>query len=118
MAVSKLERRKKLKRRIRKNIYGTAETPRLTVYRSNRHISAQLIDDEKQETLVSLTSLNKEFADAKGNKSEKAALVGEAFAKKAIEAKIKEAVFDRNGYLYHGRVKSFADGARKGGLKL
>lgn len=118
MALSRIERRQKIKCRIRKNMSGTAEKPRMSVFRSNKQISVQIIDDVQAKTLISATSLNKDIASVKGTKSQKAALVGELAAKLAMEAGIKEVVFDRNGYLYHGKVKSLADGARKGGLKL
>ncbi len=118
MALSKIERRKKIKRRIRKNVFGTAEKPRMSVYRSNKQISVQIIDDVQARTLVSATSIHKDFENFKGTKSEKAEMVGKMIAKNAIEAGINEVIFDRNGYLYHGKVKALADGARKGGLKL
>lgn len=118
MALSKQERRLKIKRRIRKRISGTSSSPRLTVFRSNKQISAQIIDDLTKVTLVSASSLNKEVAEHKGTKLEKSALVGKLVAEKAIQAGISSIVFDRNGYLYHGRVKSLADAAREGGLKF
>ena len=118
MALSKIERRQKIKRRIRRDMNGTAEKPRMSVFRSNMQISVQIIDDVQAKTLISATSKHKDIASVKGTKSEKAAMVGELAAKLAVEAGIKEVVFDRNGYLYHGKVKSLADGARKGGLKL
>ncbi|EKD99740.1 MAG: 50S ribosomal protein L18 [uncultured bacterium] len=99
------------KLRVRGKITGTGETPRLTVFRSLRHVYAQLIDDVSGKTLVEAHS-----AEAKGKKSEVAFKVGKILAEKAKEKKIKKAVFDRNGYRYHGRVKSLADGAREGGL--
>ncbi len=112
--VSKIERRNKIKRRIRGRISGTVERPRLCVFRSNKQIYAQLIDDVAGHTLVSASS--KGITD--GTKSEIAAKVGELVAAKAKEAGIETVVFDRNGFLFHGRVKSLADGARKGGLKF
>jgi len=118
MAISKIERRQKIKRRIRRNIYGTAEKPRMSVFRSNKQISVQIIDDVQAKTIVSASSKHKDIESAKGTKSEKATMVGKLAAKLALEAGIKEVVFDRNGYLYHGKVKSLADGAREGGLKL
>ncbi|MDD2385413.1 MAG: 50S ribosomal protein L18 [Bacteroidales bacterium] len=118
MALSKIERRKKIKRRIRKNVFGTTEKPRMSVYRSNKQISVQIIDDVQARTLVSASSINKDIESVKGTKSEKAAMVGKMIAKNAIEAGINEVIFDRNGYLYHGKVKALADGAREGGLKL
>ncbi|MGV3631415.1 MAG: 50S ribosomal protein L18 [Bacteroidota bacterium] len=117
MAFSKLNRRAKIKRRIRKKITGTAQSPRLTVFRSNKQIYAQLIDDSKGVTLVSASSYNNKAAD-KLAKIEQAAVVGKEIAEKAVKAGITSVVFDRNGYLYHGRVKSLADSAREGGLKF
>ena len=115
MALTKVERRIRIKRRIRKVIFGTAERPRLSVYRSNTQISAQLIDDNAGKTLVSASSLCKEIAEKKGNKTEQAQLLGAMLAEKAKAAGITAVVFDRNGYLYHGRVKALADAARNGG---
>lgn len=112
--ISKKERRNKIKARIRGRISGTPERPRLSVFRSNKQIYAQVIDDLAGKTLVSASSKG----ITEGTKSEIAAKVGEAIAKKAIEAGIETVVFDRNGFLFHGRVKSLADGARKGGLKF
>ncbi len=111
---TKIERRIKIKHRVRKNISGTAERPRMTVFRSNKQIYVQLINDVLGTTLVSASSLGMEACP----KKEQAAKVGEAVAKKAIEAGITAVVFDRNGYLYHGRVKEVADAARNGGLKF
>lgn len=115
------KKREKIKVRIRKKIYGTADKPRLSVYRSLNQIYAQLIDDDKGATLVSASSLSKEIAEqiksAKG-KIEKSKIVGNYIAKLALENKITEVVFDRNGFRYHGRVKALADGAREGGLKF
>ena len=111
---TKIQRRNKIKTRIRGKISGTAARPRMTVFRSNKQIYVQLIDDLAGVTLVSSSSKG----IAEGNKTQIAAQVGEAIAKKALEAGITEVVFDRNGYLYHGRVKSLADAARKGGLKF
>lgn len=112
--ISKIDRRNKIKARIRGRISGTATRPRMTVFRSNKQIYVQLVDDLAGKTLVSTSSKGIE----EGNKIEIAAKVGENIAKKAIEAGISEVVFDRNGYLFHGRVKSLADAARKGGLKF
>ena len=112
--VSKIARRNKIKTRIRGKISGTASRPRMSVYRSNKSIYVQVIDDLKGETLVAASSKNL----TEGTKCEIAAKVGEEIAKKAVEKGITEVVFDRNGYLYHGRVKSRADAARKGGLKF
>ena len=116
MAFSKVTRRAKIKRRIRKNISGTSTMPRLSVFRSNKQIYAQVIDDSTGTTLVSATSYNNKAAA--GNKVEQAAAVGKEVAQKAIKAGIEKVVFDRNGYLFHGRVKSLADSAREGGLKF
>ena len=116
MAFSKVNRRAKIKRRIRKKISGTSATPRLSVFRSNKQIYAQIIDDSTGKTLVSASSFKNKAA--KGTKVEQAAIVGKEVAEKAKKAGIEKAVFDRNGYLYHGRVKSLADSVREGGLKL
>lgn len=117
MAFSKLNRRAKIKRRIRKKISGTSVVPRLSVFRSNKQIYAQVIDDTTGKTLVAASSYNNKAADKK-NKTEQAAVVGKEVAEKAIKAGVETVVFDRNGYLYHGRVKSLADSAREGGLKF
>lgn len=111
-------RRKRIKMRIRKVVKGTPEQPRLTVFRSNKEIYAQVIDDFAGNTLVSASSKAATIADKKVNKIDQAGLVGELIASKAIEAGISTVVFDRNGYLYHGRVKSLAEAARKAGLKF
>lgn len=116
MAFSKESRRLKIKRRVRKKIFGTQEKPRLSVFRSNSAIYAQIIDDEKGVTIVSASVAD--LQEAKGTKSEIAKLVGIKIAEKAKEKAITTVVFDRNGYLYHGRVKSLADGAREGGLQF
>ena len=118
MAFSKQNRRLKIKKRVRKNISGTADKPRMTVYRSNKQISVQVIDDRKGNTLVSASSLLKDIASQEGNKSEKATMVGKLVAERARNAGIETVVFDRNGYLYHGRVKQLADAAREAGLKF
>ena len=112
--ISKTQRRNKIKARIRGKISGTSARPRLCVFRSNKQIYAQLIDDVAATTLVSASSKG----ITEGTKSEIAAKVGETVAKKAIEKGIETVVFDRNGFLFHGRIKSLADGARKGGLKF
>jgi large subunit ribosomal protein L18 len=116
---AKLTARRKRIKRIRKNIFGTNEKPRMRVFRSNRHISVQIIDDEKQMTLVAASSVGKGFdgADVE-NKCDQAKKVGEAIAKKALAAGVSKVVFDRGGNLYHGRVKALSEGARKGGLKF
>jgi len=118
MALTKQERRLRIKRRIRKSVSGTAERPRMSVFRSNKQISVQLIDDISGKTLVATTSLIKDIAEKKTTKLEQAELVGLAVAEKAKAAGITGVVFDRNGYLYHGRIKSLADAARKGGLEF
>ena len=105
--------------RIRKNISGTKERPRMSVFRSNRQIYVQLIDDLSGETLVSASSRNKEVSGKKGiNKIEQAKLVGKLIAEKSLAKGIESVVFDRSGYLYHGRVKNLAESAREGGLKF
>ncbi len=119
MALTKEARRVRIKYRIRKKVFGTAERPRLTVFRSNKQIYVQFIDDIDGKTLVSVSSLEKEIAESKSsNKTDQAKLVGKLAAEKLKAAGITEAVFDRNGYLYHGRVKALADAFREGGLKL
>lgn len=112
--VTKQERRNKIKTRIRGKVSGTAERPRMTVFRSNKQIYVQLVDDSEGKTLVSASSKGME----EGTKTELAAKVGQVIAEKALAAGITEVVFDRNGYLFHGRVKSLADAARNGGLKF
>lgn len=112
--ISKIQRRIKIKTRIRGKISGTAARPRMSVFRSNKQIYVQLIDDLAGNTIVSASSKGLEG----GTKTEIAAKVGQAIAEKAIAAGINEVVFDRNGYLFHGRVKSLADAARNGGLKF
>ena len=118
MALTKTQRRQRIKNRIRKTISGTQSQPRLVVYRSNNEIYAQLINDIIGVTIVAASSRDKELSSKKGTKSEVAALVGKLVGEKAIKAGINEVSFDRGGYLYHGRVKSLADGAREGGLKF
>lgn len=118
MAISSKERREKIKKRLRNRIEGTPEIPRMSVYRSNKHIAVQIIDDVNSKTLVAASSLVKDINEKKATKSEKATMVGQLIAKKAIEAGLSKVVFDRNGYLYHGKIKALADGARKGGLKF
>lgn len=118
MALTKTKRRSKIRNRIRKVISGTEARPRLSVFRSNKEIYAQIVDDVTGKTLVASSSRDKDILSAKGNKTEKAALVGKAVAEKAIKAGIETISFDRGGYLYHGRVKALADGAREAGLKF
>ncbi len=113
--ITKNERRLKIKARIRGKISGTAACPRLTVFRSNKQIYAQVIDDLTGRTLAAASSLK---IGEKLPKTEQAARVGEMVAKNALEAGIEKVAFDRNGYLYHGRIKELADAARKGGLKF
>ncbi|HZK09393.1 MAG TPA: 50S ribosomal protein L18 [Bacteroidales bacterium] len=116
----KQHRRFRIKQRIRKTISGTAERPRLSVFRSNKEIYAQLIDDINGRTLAAASSLSKDVAgeESKANKIEQAQKVGNLMAKKAQDAGIDTVVFDRNGYLYHGRIKALAEAVRKGGLKF
>jgi large subunit ribosomal protein L18 len=114
----KANRRFKIKQRIRKTVSGTAERPRMTVFRSNKQIYVQLIDDHSGTTMLSASSREKGLEEAKVTKIEQAEKVGTLIAEKAKAAGIESVVFDRNGYLYHGRVKSLAEAARKGGLKF
>lgn len=114
----KVIRRQKLRWRIRANVKGTAQKPRLSVFRSNKDIYAQLIDDTTGTTLAAANSRMKDLAANKGTKVELSVLVGKALAQKAIALGLETCVFDRGGYLYHGRVKAIADGAREGGLKF
>lgn len=118
MAFNKQERRNKIKLKIRKRIKGNAQEPRLTVYRSNAEIYAQLIDDKGGKTIMAVGSIDKDVKTAKASKIEKAKLVGKLIAEKAVANGITSVVFDRNGFLYHGRIKSLAEGAREGGLKF
>ncbi|MBO7280356.1 MAG: 50S ribosomal protein L18 [Bacteroidaceae bacterium] len=111
---TKIERRTKIKYRVRNRIFGVAERPRMSVFRSNKQIYVQIINDQTGRTLAAASSLGLEAMP----KKEQAAKVGEMIAKKAQEAGITTVVFDRNGYLYHGRVKEVADAARNGGLKF
>lgn len=114
----KVVRRQKLRWRIRTKISGTAQKPRLSVFRSNKDIYAQLIDDTTGTTLAAANSRQKDVAAAAGTKVERSMIVGKAIAEKAKTLGIETCVFDRGGYLYHGRVKAIADGAREGGLKF
>lgn len=109
--------RLKRHKRVRKNISGTAERPRLNVFRSSKHIYAQIIDDVAGATLVSASTMDKEFNEYGGN-VDAAKKIGELIAKRAIEKNIKSVVFDRGGYVYHGRVAALAEGAREGGLEF
>ena len=111
------EKRARRKRRIRKKVRGTPERPRLTVYRSNKHIYAQVIDDTASRSLVGLSDRS-EAAKAEGDKSARARAVGLAVAKACLDKGISKVVFDRNGYKYHGRVRALAEAAREGGLEF
>ncbi len=114
----KVYRRNRIKMRVRKVVNGTASRPRMTVFRSNKQIYVQLIDDLASQTLVSASSSDKMFGEEKITKTEQAKKVGKLVAERALAAGIESVVFDRNGYLYHGRVKSLAEAAREGGLKF
>ncbi len=114
----KIFRRQRIKKRIRKKVFGTPERPRMTVFRSNRHIYVQIIDDTKGHTLVAASSLEKELRDQKLPMTEMAKKVGALVAKRALEKGITKVVFDRNGYKYHGRIKALADAAREQGLNF
>ena len=116
--VSRNEMRLERHKRIRKDLSGNADRPRLNVFRSNANITAQIIDDEKGVTLVSASSLEKELKIANGGNVEAAKLIGAEIAKRAKKAKITKVVFDRGGYLYHGRVKALAEAARENGLEF
>jgi large subunit ribosomal protein L18 len=117
--ISRSERRLKKHSRVRKKVAGTEERPRLNIFRSSKHIYAQIVDDETGNTLATASSLSKELADLKtGANKDAARKVGELIAQKAKDKKISKVVFDRGGYLYHGRVKELAEGARKGGLQF
>lgn len=118
MANTKIARRTRIKKGIRKRVSGTAERPRLSVFRSNNEIYAQLIDDVAGRTLVAASSTEKAVSTEAGTKVELSAKVGKFLAEKALAAGIQAVVFDRNGYLYHGRVKALAEGAREGGLNF
>lgn len=117
---SRNDRRVKRHARVRKNLFGTPERPRLCVYKSNKNISCQIIDDVNQKTLVAASSLDNELKGsiAYGGNKEAAKQVGEAIAKRALEKGIEVVSFDRGGFLYHGRIKELADGAREAGLKF
>ncbi|OFY37658.1 MAG: 50S ribosomal protein L18 [Bacteroidetes bacterium RBG_13_44_24] len=119
MALTKLEKRTRIRKRIRNKISGTADTPRVAVFRSNKQIYVQVVDDLNKITLLSASSTEKEIAGTRGiKKTEQAKLVGKLLASKCKEKGIEKVVFDRSGYKYHGRVKSLADAAREGGLKF
>ena len=116
--ITKEIRRQKIKFRVRRKISGSTQKPRLSVFRSNTEIYAQLIDDQTGQTLAAASSREKDIAAQKGTKVEKSKLVGAAIARKATELGLLDVTFDRSGYLYHGRVKAVAEGAREGGLKF
>jgi len=116
--MSKVSARKKIRYRIRRKISGSGSKPRLSVFRSNTEIYVQLINDEDGTTIAAASSKEKDIVAQKVNKVEKSKLVGAAVARKANDLGIKDVVFDRGGYLYHGRVKAVADGAREGGLQF
>ncbi len=119
MNLTKLERRKRIRKRIRRAVIGTKDAPRLSIYRSNKEIYAQIINDQTGKTLIAACSRDKEVVSEKlVKKVEIASLVGKRIGLLASKAGIKEIRFDRSGYLYHGRVKALADGAREGGLKF
>ena len=118
MKLSKQDRRQRLRFRIRKTVSGTVQRPRLAVFRSNKEIYAQLIDDVSGKTITAASSRDKDIDASKANKVEAAKLVGKAIAEKAVKEGVDTISFDRGGYLYHGRVKSLAEGAREGGLKF
>ena len=118
MALTKNERRLRIKSRVRKVVSGTEARPRLSVFRSNKEIYAQIIDDVTGKTISSASSRDKDISSATGTKMEIAALVGKSVAEKAMKSGVETISFDRGGYLYHGRVKSLAEGAREAGLKF
>lgn len=118
MAITKADRRERRRRRVRATIHGVAERPRLNVFRSLKHIHAQLIDDDAGHTLAAASSLDPIVRSQGLKKTEEAAVVGRLLAQRALEKQIRQVVFDRAGYRYHGRVKAVADGAREGGLEF
>lgn len=118
METTKAFRRERIKHRIRKIVHGDAQAPRMSVFRSNKEIYVQLVDDVTRKTILAASSKEKGLAGKKVTKIEQAKLVGKAIAEKAIKAGIKTVRFDRNGFLYHGRVKSLAEAAREAGLKF
>ena len=121
VSMSSADSREKRKKRVRKKVRGTSENPRLSVFRSSKNIYAQIIDDTASKTLVDASSLSKGISDEirkKGGSKEGAVMIGKMIAERAIEKGIKKVVFDRNGFLYHGRVKSLAEAAREGGLEF
>jgi len=116
--MEKTSKKQKIRFRIRKKVNGIAQKPRLSVFRSNSEIYAQLIDDDNGKTLAAASSRDKDIVAQKVNKTEKSKLVGTVIARKATELGVKDCVFDRGGNLYHGRIKALAEGAREGGLKF
>ena len=118
MSKKTILKRVKIKKRIRKVVFGTNDKPRLTVFRSNKEIYAQIIDDTSSKTIVASSSKDKDLKLKTTNKIEVSKIVGDSIAKKALKAGVKNVSFDRNGYLYHGRVKSLANGAREAGLNF
>ncbi len=120
MSLKKEAQRKRRKRRIRKKVFGTAERPRFAVFRSSSHIYAQIINDDAGHTIISASTLDRDMASFSGHKGNKDAAkkVGEILAKKALDKGVKKVVFDRGGYLYHGRIRALADGARESGLEF
>ena len=118
MGLTKIERRNRIRKRIRKIINGTASVPRLSVYRSNKEIYAQLIDDSEAKTLAAASSREESISKAKSTKVEQAQMVGKLIAERAKTSGVENVVFDRGGFLYHGRVKALAESAREAGLKF
>jgi large subunit ribosomal protein L18 len=118
MAITKADRRERRRRRVRATVHGVPERPRLNVFRSLKHIHAQLIDDDAGHTLATASSLDATIRSQGLKKTEEAAMVGKLLAQRALDLQIKQVVFDRAGYRYHGRVKAVADGAREGGLEF
>ena len=118
MSNNKSSARQNIRYRIRKKISGSSTIPRLTVFRSNSDIYAQLIDDKSGTTIAAASSRQKDITAQKAPKIEKSKMVGESLAKKAVELGVKKVVFDRSGYIYHGRIKAVAEGAREAGLEF
>jgi large subunit ribosomal protein L18 len=118
MKQTKTQRRFRIKRRFKATLLGSAEQPRMSIFRSNKEIYAQIINDETGKTLVAASSRDKDVSEKASSKTEQAGLVGKLIAEKALAAGVSSIRFDRGGYLYHGRVKSLAEGAREGGLKF
>ena len=118
MKQTKTQRRFRIKRRLKATVYGTSDQPRMSVFRSNKEIYAQIINDETGETLAAASSRDSDLTGKGSSKTEQAGLVGKIIAQKALAAGVTKIRFDRGGYLYHGRVKSLAEGAREGGLKF